>query len=69
MTISAEQLETAARKFCLIMNIPPDAVRKVAHHKMKNWQIAAQQVNEFIAMTAAVQEITQRPLIDIHESN
>lgn len=57
---NSPELEEVARNFCARMGIPADEERRHGGKKMANWQLAAAQAREFIAMSLAFKSVTEK---------
>ena len=55
---NSPELEKVARNFCARMGIDPDEVRRHGGKKIENWQLAAAQCREWLAISLAFKEIT-----------
>jgi hypothetical protein len=55
--MTPDKLEDAARRFCQSMSIRPDDTSKVKGRKLKNWQFAANQIHQHLALTMACTDL------------
>jgi hypothetical protein len=54
--LQKEDYEKSARLYCELMSIDPDGTVKFKGQKMKNWQVAVQQIRSHLACQVALQK-------------